>query len=69
MSKHVHILVVLVLASAALHLGGDQAQGYSWFQYGAVDVVWVGGQSVRYLSPGTFPPGSDPFNHILAAMG
>lgn len=55
--------------SAALWLGGDRAGGFTYFGYGGWPVVWAGGQSLRYLSPTTFPPDSDPDLLIRAAMG
>jgi hypothetical protein len=45
------------------------AGAYTWFNVGGVDVVWPGGQSVRSLSPVTFPPGSETETLYLAAMG
>lgn len=59
--------VVAVLLGAAL--AGDRAGGYSYFQVDGANVVWPGAQSIRYLSPGTFPPGSIAELHYLAAMG
>ncbi|MBX3395868.1 MAG: matrixin family metalloprotease [Phycisphaerae bacterium] len=47
----------------------DRADGFSWFQYGAYDVVWVNARSTRYLSPVTFPPGSAPDTMIQESMG
>jgi hypothetical protein len=54
------------LAASAL---SASAFSYSWFQYGGIDVVWPGGQSVRWLSPTTFPEGSETDTLILASMG
>jgi len=62
-------LAVSVAALGMVWFAGHRAPGYSWFQYGGVDVVWPGAQSVRYLSPSTFPPGSTPHTHYLAATG
>ena len=62
-------LAMLLAVAATLRIGGDSADGFSYFQYGGVNVVWAGGQAIRYLSPTTFPEGSDPDLHILAAMG
>jgi len=53
----------------AFRLGGDRADGFSYFQVGGQNVIWSGAQSVRYLSPTTFPPGSVTELHYLAGMG
>ncbi|MCD4669344.1 MAG: matrixin family metalloprotease, partial [Actinomycetia bacterium] len=50
-------------------LGGDRADGFSYFNYGGYAVIWDGGQSLRYLSPGTFPEGSETDTIIQLAMG
>jgi hypothetical protein len=60
-------LVVMVIAAG--WLGGDRADGFSYFQVGGVNVVWSGAQSTRLLSPSTFPVGSVTELHYLAAMG
>ncbi len=59
----------LGLLTAALLITGDRAGGYTWFQVGGLDVVWIGAESVRDLSPSTFPPGSEPDVNVLTAMG
>ncbi len=61
--------VGLVLISAMGLLSHERASAFSWFQYGPWDVVWVPSQSVRYLSPSTFPPGSETHTLILESMG
>ncbi len=61
--------VLMVVLAAVVGIPGDRVQGYSWYEYGGVNVVWAGGQSVRYLSPASFPPGSDAETLLLAAMG
>ena len=50
-------------------LGGDFAAGYSYYLLGVARVVWANSQSVRYLSPSTFPEGSDADLQIRSAMG
>ena len=61
--------VLLVAIGLAVGLRSDRVLGFSWFQYGGVDVVWSGSQSVRYLSPNCFPEGSDPQILMVAGMG
>jgi len=63
-------IVLMLAATIGLSWTADRhAAGFTWFQSGGVNVVWSGNQSTRYLSPSTFPPGSDPDTHILAGMG
>jgi hypothetical protein len=50
-------------------LPGDRAEGYSYFTYGGTRVRWAGKQSLRYLSPSSFPEGSDPQTLLIAGMG
>lgn len=71
MTKRVRSLFVLVLSAPVMAMGiaGDRLDAFSWFQYGPYDVVWIGAESTRYLSPSTFPPGSDPDVMILESMG
>lgn len=45
------------------------ARGASWYTLGGQIVRWAGNQSIRDLSPGTFPPGSETEYLILGAMG
>ena len=47
----------------------DRVTGYSYFVDADVPVIWPAGQSIRYLSPTTFPEGSVAELHILEAMG
>ncbi|MCK4657977.1 MAG: hypothetical protein KAV82_00510 [Phycisphaerae bacterium] len=60
---------LLIMAVALLWVGGDRADGFSYFSYGGYNVIWSGGQSLRYLSPGTFPEGSETDTIIQLAMG
>lgn len=53
---------------AIVLFAGSRAHGFSWFQIGGFDVVWPGGQSIRYLSPSTFPEGSETDTLILESM-
>lgn len=69
MKRGCRTLVLLLVAIGGAFIAGDRARGFSFFQSGGFIVLWPGAQSLRYLSPSTFPPGSDPDNHILAAMG
>ncbi len=59
----------VVAAAATLWIAGDRARGFSWYQYGGYDVIWAGGESVRYLSPTSFPDGSDVQYLLLGGMG
>ena len=61
--------VVAIMAVLSLGIAGDRSGGFSWYQYGGVDVVWPGGQSLRYLSPTSFSEGSDAQLLLLAGMG
>ena len=47
----------------------DAGRGFSYFSDNGTTVVWAGNESVRYLSPSTFPPGSDAETAILVSMG
>ncbi len=58
-----------ILACAAAGACASGALGYSWFQAGGFDVVWANNESVRALSPTTFPPGSETETLFLGAMG
>ncbi|MCG8407015.1 MAG: putative Ig domain-containing protein [Phycisphaerales bacterium] len=62
-------LVLLVIAVAWLAGNGNKVSAFSFFQFAGVNVTWPTGQSIRELSPVTFPEGTDPDTHILAAMG
>lgn len=54
--------VALVAACAT------SAHGASWYTLGGQIVRWSGGQSIRALSPGTFPVGSQTETLILGSM-
>ena len=58
MRSHPRQLAIVLGLVGALWIGGDRTDGYSYYQLGGVNVVWTGAQSVRYLSPSTFPEGS-----------
>lgn len=62
-------LLLLAIAVAWAVGRGDKVSAFSFFQFAGVNVVWPTGQSIRELSPTTFPEGSDPDIQILAAMG
>lgn len=55
--------------AALVCTSGDRAAGYSYFLYSGQKVIWAGAESVRYLSPTTFPPGSDAQYLLVGAMG
>ncbi len=69
MMRSVQRVGTVFLVISLTLVAGDSARGYSWFQAGGINVVWFGNQSLRYLSPSTFPEGSDPDIHYLSAMG
>lgn len=61
--------VGMIAAAMLCWVGGDRVGAFSYFSYSGFSVVWAGGQSLRYLSPGTFPEGSEPDTLIQASMG
>lgn len=69
MNKHLRILGLALAVFGLLWAGGDYARGFSYFSYGGYTVIWANGQALRYLSPGTFPQGSDTDILIQASMG
>ncbi|MCP4593007.1 MAG: matrixin family metalloprotease [bacterium] len=69
MKKLLRTSLLLLTVLLLIPLGGDRVHGFSYFSYGGVNVVWAGATSTRYLSPGTFPEGSEPDTFILASMG
>jgi len=59
------------IASAAFALASvfaSAANGASWYTLGGQIVRWSGNQSIRALSPGTFPPNTDIHDLILGSM-
>lgn len=56
--------------AAVAAIGGvaAAAHGFTWYGFGGQNVLWPGATSVRYLYPGTFPPGSETHSLILSAM-
>jgi hypothetical protein len=58
-----------LLAAAVLVVVGDSAVAYTYFGVEGQPVVWSGAQSTRFLSPTAFPPGSEPDELYLLAMG
>ncbi len=69
MKTSLRIMIVLTLLAGFLGVGGDRAGAFSYFSYSGYSVIWAGGQSLRYLSPGTFPEGDDTDLLIQASMG
>lgn len=62
--------VCSVCTSAAAVLAmSHAASAFSYYTFGATPIIWPGGTSTRYLSPGVFPAGSDTEQMYLAAMG
>lgn len=62
------ISIACVATASVAWIGGDRSEGYSYFGYGAYPIVWPGGESLRYLSPGTFPAGSDTDSLLQYSM-
>lgn len=63
MSLRVPILAAFVGAASCAG-----AHGFTWYGVNGQNVVWPGATSVRYLYPGTFPPGSPTHEQIISAM-
>jgi hypothetical protein len=62
--------MLLLAAGSLLVLPAHRAaQAYNYWLYGGIPVIWPAYGSVRYLSPSTFPPGSQTESLILGAMG
>ncbi|MCA9283342.1 MAG: hypothetical protein KDA30_15030, partial [Phycisphaerales bacterium] len=59
--------VVSIGAGGVLALTGV-ADAFTWYGVNGQNVVWPGATSVRYLYPGTFPPGTDIHDLMLSAM-
>ena len=57
------------LAAGAIGVSTPGVLAFSWYQLGGANVVWFGNESIRALSPTTFPPGSETETLILNAMG
>lgn len=68
MKKRIPARALVVLLSIVSLAVAPRAYAFKWFQAGGMDVVWPGGQSIRYLSPSTFPEGSDTDLLILESM-
>ncbi len=60
---------LIVISAVILTWPSAQTQGYTWFTLGGQPVVWAGGVSERYLSPTTFPIGSNIEQQMLQMMG
>lgn len=59
-----------VIAAAVVGgIGAGQAQAFSLFLFNGQPVVWIGATADRYLSPTTFPEGSDAETMVLESMG
>ncbi|MBI4717983.1 MAG: matrixin family metalloprotease [Planctomycetes bacterium] len=50
-------------------LTARDSRGFSYYLLSGTPVAWSTPQSVRFLSPSTFPPGSVAEVHVLEAMG
>ncbi len=67
--RRVAPLLACLGALFAMGLHSEQVFGFSYFQVNGQNIVWPGGQSLRYLSPSTFPPDSAPDLHYREGMG
>jgi len=59
------LIVYAALAALTPH---DRTEGFSFYLLDGVKVTWPGGQSIRYLSPGSFPPGSAAEAAVIEAL-
>ncbi len=69
MTRRVRQSALVLLSTLALLVTQPPAGGYSYFTWGGVKVTWYGNQSLRYLSPTTFPPNSATDLLYRNAMG
>ncbi len=73
MNRHHHrgsvTLALGVVAFCTVFMHGENTWGFSYYILNGQKIIWSTGQSVRYLSPSTFPPGSVAQLHMQEAMG
>lgn len=70
--SHITMARRAILAAAGVGLsmlGGQSSIGFTVYQYGSITVTWPGSQSLRYLSPSSFPAESIVEQDVLEAMG
>lgn len=58
-------VIPALFVAAAL---GGRAHAFTWYGVNGQNVTWPGATSVRYLYPGTFPPGTEIHDLMLSAM-
>ncbi len=61
-------LNLLLLAVLTTFATNRDSNAYNYFLLEGVPVVWSPAESLRYLSPSTFPPDSDPLVHVVEGM-
>lgn len=71
MKRFLRISPLVMLLSGLLLICGDRLEAYSVYTYGTggPNVVWQNKQSLRYLSPSSFPQGTDEQTLMIAGMG
>lgn len=60
--------VLLCCAAAMTLIPNHRSDGFSYYLIGSQKVTWDGGTSIRYLSPGSFPPDSAAEAAVVEAM-
>ncbi|UCF33235.1 MAG: hypothetical protein JSV78_12970, partial [Phycisphaerales bacterium] len=68
MKTKLKLLLLLLSVSGTVWFTGREVEGFSYFNYAGIDLVWPDHRSDRYLAPSTFPPGSDISDQMLEAM-
>jgi hypothetical protein len=59
MNANAKWLGTATLTGLLLLLPGRSVDAFSWYQYGGYDLVWAGAHADRFMSPSTFPEGSE----------
>ncbi|MHC5110233.1 MAG: hypothetical protein ACYTHJ_10185 [Planctomycetota bacterium] len=66
---HATPFTLVILTVALVMTANIQSAGaHSFFIYNGQVITWTGGESIRYLSPSTFPPGSDTEALLLYSL-
>ena len=68
-SHHLRVFCATLAIASLAWLGVREASAFSYYIVDGWPVIWDGSGSVRFLSPSTFPPGSETDQLIRAAMG
>lgn len=59
MIRRIGCISAVLVAGLAVSPDAREAAAHTYFQVGGQTVIWAGNQSIRYLSPTTFPPNAD----------